>query len=294
MNCSEHTLCSLVALWFDGGFISSITTRKRSNPSWHSPKSPCIGSCNASYTVESGLSAQQHFHDERMIPLLQHLVFKHFGFEQLANIILWAWQSGSALSACIGTCGFHRWPCLSLVSILAVWSVLISVAFFGFRKERVSALHSISVHKLSFSIIGFIFLSDLFRMIGHLLPTPSGAFSNYLALSLCSCGWTPHRISCTASGWVLKPQTLCHRLTHSLIHFGDSIPFTTTMSLHLFLFDEHYGERSYLDSEFVLDSESLKVWWSMKIFQEHSRNFWNSTKFMFWIYRLNVTLFPML
>ena len=64
---------------------------------------------------------------------------------------------------------------ISLMSIVGVWTMLLSVGVFGYKKKRVKVFHTISLHKLSFYIISNIFLSDLFRMIGHLLPSPSAS-----------------------------------------------------------------------------------------------------------------------
>eukprot|EP00484_Ammonia_sp_Unknown_P024483 CAMPEP_0197024262 /NCGR_PEP_ID=MMETSP1384-20130603/4849_1 /TAXON_ID=29189 /ORGANISM="Ammonia sp." /LENGTH=581 /DNA_ID=CAMNT_0042452619 /DNA_START=52 /DNA_END=1797 /DNA_ORIENTATION=- len=64
---------------------------------------------------------------------------------------------------------------LSLLGIISVLLMIISVGVFGYKKKRIALFHTISFNKLSFYIITFIFLSDFFRMIGHLLPSPSTA-----------------------------------------------------------------------------------------------------------------------
>jgi len=66
---------------------------------------------------------------------------------------------------------------LSLLGILCVLSLMISVGVFGYKKKSVQIFHTISFNKLSFYIISFIFLSDLFRIIGQLLPTPADAIN---------------------------------------------------------------------------------------------------------------------
>ena len=62
---------------------------------------------------------------------------------------------------------------ISLMGILSVLALTISVGVFGYKKKKIEIFHTISFNKLSFYIIAFIFVSDTFRMIGHLLPTPS-------------------------------------------------------------------------------------------------------------------------
>ena len=66
---------------------------------------------------------------------------------------------------------------MSLIGILCVLSLMISVGVFGYKKKNVQIFHTISFNKLSFYIISFIFLSDLFRIIGQLLPTPADAIN---------------------------------------------------------------------------------------------------------------------
>lgn len=66
---------------------------------------------------------------------------------------------------------------LSLIGILSVLTLMISVGVFGYKKKNIQIFHTISFNKLSFYIISFIFLADLLRIIGHLLPSPSDAIN---------------------------------------------------------------------------------------------------------------------
>ena len=77
---------------------------------------------------------------------------------------------------------------ISLLSIIGVLTMLISVGVFGYKKKSIKAFHTISLHKLSFYIISFIFLSDLFRMIGHLLPSPSASLRSLYSGYSCRSG----------------------------------------------------------------------------------------------------------
>ena len=77
---------------------------------------------------------------------------------------------------------------LSLISIVCVLLLMISVGVFGYKKKNVAIFHTISFHKLSFYIITFIFLSDLLRMIGHILPTPATALPSFYSELSCRPG----------------------------------------------------------------------------------------------------------
>ena len=73
---------------------------------------------------------------------------------------------------------------ISLFGILIVLIIIAVFGIFGYKKKLLKTqsnylnkkqlliFSSISFTKLSFYIITFIFLSDLCRMIGHLLPSP--------------------------------------------------------------------------------------------------------------------------
>ena len=91
---------------------------------------------------------------------------------------------------------------MSLLGIIIVLLILVRFGIFGYKKKKNSKnLHmnshkfiskkqliifgNISFSKLSFYLITFIFLCDLFRIIGHLLPSP--LHNNSSTYTLISC-----------------------------------------------------------------------------------------------------------
>ena len=77
---------------------------------------------------------------------------------------------------------------ISLIGILSVLITMISVGVFEYKKRSISAFHTLSFSKLSFFILTFIFLSDLFRIIGHLLPSPSASLPSFYSELSCRPG----------------------------------------------------------------------------------------------------------